>query len=77
MNPHRRFWDELLLAVEESLAAFGGVSPDLIGYSPATPNTCRQGTAGSALQGRNRRSAQDSAIRICGRQSSTKGGKEV
>ncbi len=30
MNPHRRFWDELLLVVEESLAAFGGVSPDLI-----------------------------------------------
>lgn len=77
MNPHRRFWDELLLAVEESLAAFGGVSPDLVGNSQATPKARRQGTAGSVLQGGNRRSAQDSAIRICGRQSSTKGGKEV
>ena len=73
MNPHRRFWDELLLVVEESLAAFGGVSPDLISHSPAIPNTCPQGTARSVLQDRNRRCAQDSATRICGRQKFYKG----
>lgn len=35
MNEHRHFWGELLLAVEDSLAAFCGVGPVLIGQSPA------------------------------------------
>ncbi len=30
MNHRRRFWDELLVALEESLSAFSGVNPDLI-----------------------------------------------
>jgi len=34
MNEHRHFWGELLLAVEDSLAAFCGVNLDLIGQTP-------------------------------------------
>ena len=33
MSHHRRFWDGLLVALEESLAAFSGVNPDLIDAS--------------------------------------------
>ena len=78
MNPHRRFWDELLLVVEESLAAFAGVSPDLIGHSPAIPNAFVV-KAQRVLYFRAEivDLRKDSAIRICGRQSSIKGGEEV
>ena len=37
MNRSRRVWDELLRAIEEALAEFSGVSPDLIVYSPVIP----------------------------------------
>ena len=40
MNHHRRFWDELLAALEESLAAFSGVNPDLIDAPAVIPSTC-------------------------------------
>jgi hypothetical protein len=42
MNHRRRFWDELLVTLEESLAAFSGVNPDLIGTPATIPKTCRQ-----------------------------------
>lgn len=42
MNRHRSFWGELLVAREESLAAFSGASPDLIDAPAAIPRTCRQ-----------------------------------
>jgi hypothetical protein len=42
MNHHRRFWGELLIAVEESLAAFSGVKPDLVAQAPVLAKTdCR------------------------------------
>jgi hypothetical protein len=34
MNHHRRFWDELLVAVDEALAAFSGARPGLVAQSP-------------------------------------------
>jgi hypothetical protein len=37
MNRSRRVWDELLRAIEEALAEFSGVSPDLIVHWPAIP----------------------------------------
>jgi hypothetical protein len=37
MNQHWRLWEELLLVVEESFAAFSGVSTDLVGHSQAVP----------------------------------------
>lgn len=37
MKRSRRVWDELLLVIEEALAVFSGVSPDLIVHSPAVP----------------------------------------
>jgi len=37
MKRSRRVWDELLLVIEEALAAFSGVSPELIVHSPAVP----------------------------------------
>lgn len=42
MSHHRRFWDEFLVALEESLAAFSGVNPDLIDASATIPKTCRR-----------------------------------
>ena len=42
MSHHRRFWDEFLVALEESLAAFSGVNPDLIDASAKIPKTCRR-----------------------------------
>lgn len=42
MNQHRRFWDGLLVALEESLAAFSGVNPDLIDAPATTPKSCRR-----------------------------------
>jgi hypothetical protein len=42
MNHHRRFWDELLVALEESFAAFSGVNPDLIEAPTTIPKTCRR-----------------------------------
>jgi hypothetical protein len=52
MNHDRRFWDELLVAVEESLAAFSGVSPDLIAQSPVVTKTDRRDSSrfGSSMQ---------------------------
>lgn len=52
MNPHRRFWDELLVALEESLVAYGGVNPDFIDAPATIPKTCRRdgGRLGSPLQ---------------------------
>lgn len=37
MKRSRRIWDELLAVIEEALAAFSGVSPDMIAHSPAHP----------------------------------------
>lgn len=42
MNHHRRFWDELLVVLEESLAAFSGVDPELIDASTTISKTCRR-----------------------------------
>lgn len=42
MNHHRRFWDGLLVALEESLAVFSGVNPELIDASATIPKTCRR-----------------------------------
>lgn len=52
MNHRRRFWDELLVTLEESLAAFSGVNPDLIGTPTTIPKTCRRngGRFGSSVQ---------------------------
>ena len=37
MNRPRKIWGELLLVIEEALAAFSGVSPDLIAHAPTFP----------------------------------------
>jgi hypothetical protein len=52
MNHHRRFWDEFLMTLEESLAAFSGVNRDLIGAPAAIPKTRRRdgGRFGSSVQ---------------------------
>jgi hypothetical protein len=52
MSSRRRFWDGLLVALEESLAAFSGVNPDLIDASAAIPKTCRRDGSrfGSSVQ---------------------------
>lgn len=51
MSHRRRFWEELLMALEESLAAFSGVDPDLIDAPKTTPKTCRDGgRVGSSVQ---------------------------
>ena len=51
MNHRRRFWEELLEALEESLAAFSGVDPDLIDAPKTIPKTCRDGgRVGSSVQ---------------------------
>ena len=52
MNHHRRFWDGLLVAVEESLAVFSGASPDLIDASATIPKSCRKDGSrfGSSVQ---------------------------
>lgn len=52
MNHHRRFWDELLVALEESLAAFSGVNPDLIDAPATIPKSCRRDASrfGSSVQ---------------------------
>ena len=52
MSHHRRFWDGLLVALEESLAAFSGVNPDLIDAPATIPKTCRRdgGRFGSSVQ---------------------------
>lgn len=51
MNHRRRFWEELLVALEESLAAFSGVDPDLIDAPKTIPKTCRDGgRVGSSVQ---------------------------
>jgi len=52
MNHHRRFWDEVLVALEESLAAFSGVDPELIAAAAMIPKTCRRdgGRRGSSAQ---------------------------
>jgi hypothetical protein len=42
MSSRRRFWDGLLVALEESLAAFSGVNPDLIEVSATLPKNCRR-----------------------------------
>ena len=41
MRQNSSFWDALMLAVEESLAAFSGVSPDMVGHSKAVSKTTR------------------------------------
>jgi hypothetical protein len=52
MNNHRRFWDELLVTLEESLAAFSGVNPDLINASSTIPKYSRRDGSrfGSSVQ---------------------------
>lgn len=42
MNHHRRFWDGLLVALDESPAVFSGVNPDLIDASATIPKTFRR-----------------------------------
>jgi hypothetical protein len=61
MNDRRRFWDELLVALEESLAAFSGVDPELIEASTTISKTCRRdgGRVGSSVQ----RSALSKGVR--------------
>jgi hypothetical protein len=41
MSQVRRLWAVLMLSVEESLAAFSGVSPDLVGHSQVVQRTVR------------------------------------
>lgn len=41
MRRNSSFWAALMLAVEESLAAFSGVSPDMVGHSQAVSKTTR------------------------------------
>ncbi len=52
MSHHRRFWDEFLVTLEESLAAFSGVNPDLIDASATLPKHCRRDGSrfGSSVQ---------------------------
>lgn len=52
MNYRRRFWDELLVVLEESLAAFSGVDPELIAASTTISKTCRRdgGKVDSSVQ---------------------------
>ncbi len=42
MNDCRRFWDELLVALEESLAAFSGLNLGLIDAPTTIARTCRR-----------------------------------
>lgn len=76
MNHHRRFWNELMVAFEESLAAFSGVSPDLIAQSPAMAKTDRRDNNrfGSSVQ------TSSISAGFChskyGRKGSSEGGKE-
>ena len=42
MNHRRRFWDELLVALEESLAAFSGVNPDFMDAPAAITKNCHR-----------------------------------
>jgi hypothetical protein len=42
MNHPRGFWNELLVTLEESLAAFSGVNPDLIDASATIPKHSRR-----------------------------------
>ena len=58
MNRSRRVWDELLLVIEQALAAFSGVSPDLIVHSLAIPKDVTERMAGSALRCGHRRFAK-------------------
>jgi hypothetical protein len=37
MSQYRHLWAEFMLVVEESFAAFSGVSPDRIAHSPVIP----------------------------------------
>lgn len=39
MSQVRSLWAVIMLSVEESLTAFSGVSPDLVGHSQAVPKT--------------------------------------
>lgn len=74
MNDRRRFWDELLVALEESLAAFSGVDPELIDASTTISKTCRRdsGRVGSSVQ----RSALSRGLRNSETRSRTvKGGR--
>ena len=52
MNHRRRFWDVLLVALEESLAAFSGADPELIDAPTTIPKTRRRdrGRFGSSVQ---------------------------
>lgn len=60
MNHHRRFWDGLLVALEESLAAFSGVNIDLIDAPTTIPRTCRRddGRFGASVQTSARRTGR-------------------
>ena len=61
MNDRRRFWDELLVALEESLAAFSGVDPELIDASTTIYKTCRRD--GSRVVSSVQRSALSKGLR--------------
>ena len=74
MNPHRRFWDELLRVTEESYAAFSGINPDLIADSHMILKIRQQdGNREASFRCRLRRSAEASAFRGTIEKSKTEG----
>jgi hypothetical protein len=77
MNPHRRFWDELLIAVEEALAAFSGARPGVVAQPPVPAKTdCGNSNRFSFAMG-NDPYAQDSTKPGNPRKGSTRGGEEA
>lgn len=53
MNHRPRFWDELLVALEETLIAYSGLDPELIDAPTMIPKTCHRdsGRSGSSVHG--------------------------
>ena len=76
MRQYRRFWNHLLLAVEDAFAAFSGVRPDLIAHSP-TPRSVVGSREGTVVWHRNCRAAPGSAIQRSGRKKCSEKGEDI
>lgn len=76
MRQYRRFWNNLLFAVEDAFAAFSGVRPDLIAHSP-TPRSVVETREGPVVRHRNCRVAPGSAIQRSGRKKCNGRGEDI
>ena len=76
MRQYRRFWNNLLLAVEDAFAAFSGVRPDLIAHSP-TPRSATETSEGPFVRNRNCRAAPGSANQRSGRKKCSEKGEDT